>query len=88
MLGLKVVILAGGLGTRLVEETHLRPKPMVEAGDRIILRHILKTYSHQGINEFIIFCGQKGYIIGEYFAKKSLVNEGLKATSEWKFDSG
>ena len=65
---MKAVILAGGLGTRLAEETHLRPKPMVEIGGKPILWHILKTYSHYGINEFIICCGYKGYIIKEYFA--------------------
>jgi glucose-1-phosphate cytidylyltransferase len=65
---MKAVILAGGLGTRLAEETHLRPKPMVEIGGKPILWHILKTYSYYGINEFIICCGYKGYIIKEYFA--------------------
>jgi glucose-1-phosphate cytidylyltransferase len=65
---MKAVILAGGLGTRLAEETHLRPKPMVEVGGKPILWHILKTYSQYGINEFIICCGYKGYLIKEYFA--------------------
>jgi glucose-1-phosphate cytidylyltransferase len=65
---MKAVILAGGYGTRLAEETHLRPKPMVEVGGKPILWHILKTYSHHGINEFIICCGHKGYMIKEYFA--------------------
>ena len=65
---MKAVILAGGLGTRLAEETHLRPKPMVEIGGKPILWHILKIYSHHGINEFIICCGYKGYVIKEYFA--------------------
>ena len=65
---MKAVILAGGLGTRLAEETHLRPKPMVEIGGKPILWHILKAYSHYGIKEFIICCGYKGYIIKEYFA--------------------
>ena len=65
---MKAVILAGGLGTRLAEETHVRPKPMVEIGGKPILWHILKTYSHYGINEFIICCGYKGYVIKEYFA--------------------
>jgi glucose-1-phosphate cytidylyltransferase len=65
---MKAVILAGGLGTRLAEETHLKPKPMVEVGGKPILWHILKTYSHHGINEFIICCGYKGYVIKEYFA--------------------
>lgn len=65
---MKAVILAGGLGTRLSEETHLKPKPMVEVGTKPILWHILKIYSHFGINEFIICCGYKGYLIKEYFA--------------------
>ena len=65
---MKAVILAGGLGTRLSEETHLRPKPMVEIGGKPILWHILKIYSAYGINDFIICCGYKGYIIKEYFA--------------------
>jgi glucose-1-phosphate cytidylyltransferase len=65
---MKAVILAGGLGTRLSEETHLKPKPMVEVGGKPILWHILKIYSHYGINEFIICCGYKGYLIKEYFA--------------------
>lgn len=62
---MKAVILAGGLGTRLAEETHLLPKPMVEVGGKPMPWHILKTYSHYGINEFIICCGYKGYIIKE-----------------------
>ncbi len=65
---MKAVILAGGLGTRLSEETHLKPKPMVEVGGKPILWHILKVYSHFGINEFVICCGYKGYLIKEYFA--------------------
>jgi glucose-1-phosphate cytidylyltransferase len=65
---MKSVILAGGLGTRLSEETALKPKPMVEIGGRPILWHILKIYSSHGINEFIICAGYKGYIIKEYFA--------------------
>ena len=65
---MKAVILAGGLGTRLAEETHLRPKPMIEIGGKPILWHIMKTYSSHGINEFVICCGYKGYIIKEYFA--------------------
>ncbi|WP_299074807.1 glucose-1-phosphate cytidylyltransferase [uncultured Paraglaciecola sp.] len=64
----KAVILAGGLGTRISEESHLRPKPMIEIGGRPILWHIMKTYSHHGINDFIICCGYKGYVIKEYFA--------------------
>jgi glucose-1-phosphate cytidylyltransferase len=65
---MKAVILAGGLGTRISEETSLRPKPMVEIGGRPILWHILKIYSQQGINDFILCCGYKGYIIKEFFA--------------------
>ena len=65
---MKAVILAGGLGTRISEETSLRPKPMVEIGGRPILWHILKLYSQHGINDFIICCGYKGYVIKEYFA--------------------
>ena len=65
---MKAVILAGGLGTRLSEETATRPKPMVEIGGRPILWHILKTYAHHGVNEFIVCCGYKGYVIKEYFA--------------------
>jgi len=65
---MKVVILAGGLGSRLSEETTLRPKPMVEIGGKPILWHIMKIYSLYGFNEFIILCGYKGYMIKEYFA--------------------
>lgn len=65
---MKAVILAGGLGTRLSEETIVKPKPMVEIGGRPILWHILKTYSSHGITEFVICCGYKGYVIKEYFA--------------------
>lgn len=65
---MKAVILAGGLGTRISEETHLKPKPMVEVGGKPILWHIMKTYSAHGVNDFIICCGYKGYAIKEYFA--------------------
>jgi glucose-1-phosphate cytidylyltransferase len=65
---MKAVILAGGLGTRISEESHVRPKPMIEIGGKPILWHILKMYSHHGINDFVICCGYKGYIIKEYFA--------------------
>jgi glucose-1-phosphate cytidylyltransferase len=65
---MKAVILAGGLGTRISEETHLKPKPMIEIGGKPILWHIMKTYSSYGINDFIICCGYKGYLIKEYFA--------------------
>ncbi len=64
----KAIILAGGLGTRISEETNLKPKPMIEIGGKPILWHIMKIYSHHGINEFIICCGYKGYVIKEYFA--------------------
>ena len=65
---MKVVILAGGLGTRISEESHLKPKPMIAIGDAPILWHIMKIYSHYGFNDFIICCGYKGHIIKEYFA--------------------
>lgn len=65
---MKAVILAGGLGTRLSEETSLRPKPMVEIGGKPLLWHIMKIYAAHGVNEFIVCCGYKGYIIKEYFA--------------------
>ena len=71
---MQAVILAGGLGTRLSEETSNKPKPMVEIGGKPILWHILKIYSFYGINEFIICCGYKGYIIKEYFANYFLHN--------------
>lgn len=65
---MKAVILAGGLGTRISEETSVRPKPMVEIGGKPILWHIMKIYSYHGVNEFVICCGYKGYLIKEYFA--------------------
>ncbi len=65
---MKAVILAGGLGTRISEETHLRPKPMIEIGGMPILWHIMKIYSHYGINDFIICAGYKGYVIKEFFS--------------------
>ncbi|WP_394560352.1 glucose-1-phosphate cytidylyltransferase [Aquipseudomonas alcaligenes] len=65
---MKAVILAGGLGTRISEETHLKPKPMIEIGGKPILWHIMKMYSANGVNEFVICCGYKGYVIKEYFA--------------------
>lgn len=64
----KIVILAGGFGTRISEESHLKPKPMIEIGDRPILWHIMKSYSHFGFNDFIVCLGYKGYLIKEYFA--------------------
>jgi glucose-1-phosphate cytidylyltransferase len=74
---MKAVILAGGLGTRLSEETTDKPKPMVEIGDRPILWHIMKIYSSHGIKEFIICCGYKGYLIKEYFNNYSLYNSNI-----------
>ncbi|QKM64041.1 glucose-1-phosphate cytidylyltransferase [Polynucleobacter tropicus] len=65
---MKAVILAGGLGTRISEETYLKPKPMIEIGGKPILWHIMKIYSSHGVNDFIICCGYKGYVIKEYFA--------------------
>ncbi len=82
---MKVVILAGGFGTRLGEETDVRPKPMVEIGGMPILWHIMKTYSSHGVNDFVICCGYKGYMIKEYFANyflhQSDVTFNMKANS-------
>jgi glucose-1-phosphate cytidylyltransferase len=69
---MKCVILAGGMGTRLAEETDVRPKPMIAIGDRPILWHIMKHYTHHGVNEFVICLGYKGYLIKEYFANYHL----------------
>ena len=69
---MKAVILAGGLGTRISEETHLRPKPMIEIGGRPILWHIMKSYSAHGINDFVIALGYRGYMIKEYFSNYAL----------------
>ena len=74
---MKAVILAGGLGTRLAEETDIRPKPMIEIGGMPILWHIMKIYSHHGINEFVICCGYKGFQIKEYFANYLLHNSDM-----------
>lgn len=65
---MKAVILAGGLGTRISEETYFKPKPMIEVGGKPILWHIMKIFSHYGVNDFVICCGYKGYVIKEYFA--------------------
>jgi glucose-1-phosphate cytidylyltransferase len=65
---MKAVLLAGGLGTRISEESHLKPKPMIEIGGRPILWHIMKLYAHHGINDFVVCLGYKGYVIKEYFA--------------------
>jgi len=74
---MKVVILAGGLGSRLSEETESKPKPMVEIGGKPILWHIMKIYSHYGFNDFIICCGYKGHLIKEYFANYFLHNSDI-----------
>jgi len=74
---MKVVILAGGLGTRISEESHLKPKPMIEIGEKPILWHIMKSYSAQGFNDFIICCGYKQYVIKEYFANYYLYNSDI-----------
>jgi glucose-1-phosphate cytidylyltransferase len=79
---MKAVILAGGMGTRISEETHLRPKPMVEIGGKPILWHIMKIYAAHGLNDFVICCGYKGYLIKEYFANYFL------HTSDVTFDIG
>jgi glucose-1-phosphate cytidylyltransferase len=74
---MKVVIFAGGLGTRISEESHLRPKPMIEIGDKPMLWHIMKTFSTQGFNDFIICLGYKGYVIKEYFFNYFLHNSDI-----------
>ena len=94
---MKAVILAGGFGTRISEETHLKPKPMIEVGDKPILWHIMKSYSSYGINDFVICCGYKGYMIKEYFAnyflhtsdvtfdmKNNEMNVHRKSAEPWK----
>lgn len=75
---MKAVILAGGLGTRLAEETSTKPKPMVEIGGRPIIWHIMKIYSHYGINDFVVCCGYKGYLLKEYFANYLIHNSDIK----------
>ncbi|MGZ5280312.1 MAG: glucose-1-phosphate cytidylyltransferase, partial [Pseudobdellovibrionaceae bacterium] len=74
---MKAVILAGGLGTRISEESHLKPKPMIEIGGKPVLWHLMKIYSAHGINDFIICCGYKGYVIKEYFANYFLHNSNI-----------
>ena len=94
---MKAVILAGGLGTRISEETHLKPKPMIEIGGMPLLWHIMKTYSFHGINDFVICCGYKGYVIKEYFAnyflhmsdvtfdmKQNIMEVHKKSAEPWK----
>ena len=79
---MQVVILAGGLGSRISEESHLRPKPMIEIGGRPILWHIMKIFSHHGLNEFVICCGYKGYMIKEYFANHRLHSSDVTFNTE------
>ena len=79
---MKLVILAGGLGTRISEATHLMPKPLIEIGGRPIIWHIMKIYASHGINEFIICCGYKGYMIKEYFANYYLHNSDMTINLE------
>ncbi|WP_416652666.1 glucose-1-phosphate cytidylyltransferase [Candidatus Pseudothioglobus sp. Uisw_086] len=79
---MKAVILAGGLGTRLSEETNVKPKPMIEIGERPIIWHIMKTYSEYGINDFIICCGYKGYAIKEYFSNYFIHNSDVSFSME------
>ena len=74
---MKVVLLAGGLGTRISEESHLKPKPMIEIGGRPILWHIMKLFSHYGFNDFVVCLGYKGYVVKEYFANYVLHNADL-----------
>jgi glucose-1-phosphate cytidylyltransferase len=78
---MKVVILAGGLGTRISEESYLKPKPMIEIGGKPILWHIMKIYSAHGANDFVICCGYKGYVIKEYFANYCIC---LTSPSTWR----
>ena len=80
---MKVVILAGGLGSRISEETFVRPKPLIEIGGKPILWHIMKIYSYYGLNEFVICCGYKGYLIKE-FIKNNLSKSLLKLYIGWK----
>ena len=75
---MQVVILAGGLGTRISEESLIKPKPLIEIGSKPIIWHIMKIYSHYGFNDFIICCGYKGYLIKEYFANYSLHTTDIK----------
>jgi glucose-1-phosphate cytidylyltransferase len=79
---MKTVILAGGLGTRISEESHLKPKPMIEIGGRPILWHIMKLFSHYGFNDFIVCVGYRGYVIKEYFANYVLHNADLTVDLE------
>lgn len=74
---MQAVILAGGLGSRISEETHLKPKPMIEIGENPILWHILKLYSFYGVNDFVVCCGYKGYVIKEYFTNYVIHNNSI-----------
>ncbi len=85
---MKAVILAGGLGTRISEETHLKPKPMVEIGGRPILWHIMKIVLGHGINDFVICCGYKGYVIKEYFANYFLHMSDVTFDMRQQHDAG
>ena len=84
---MKVVILAGGFGTRISEESHLKPKPMIEIGEKPILWHIMKEYSYYGYNDFVICCGYKQHIIKEWFANYYLYNSDviLQSIIKWRF---
>ena len=81
MHGMKAVILAGGRGTRLAEETSLRPKPMVEIGGKPILWHIMKTYNHYGVKDFVICLGYKGQMIKEFFMNYAVLNSDISISS-------
>ena len=85
---LKAVILAGGLGTRISEESHLKPKPMVEIGGKPILWHIMKLYSSHGVNDFIVCCGYKGYVIKEYFSNYFLHTSDITFDIATEHDGG
>ena len=85
---MKAVILAGGLGTRISEESHLKPKPMIEIGGKPILWHIMKIYSHHGINDFVICLGYRGYVIKEYFANYFLHMSRCHLRRFEEFDGG
>ena len=77
-MNITAVILAGGLGTRISEETQLKPKPMVEIGGKPIIWHIMKLYSYYGVNDFIICCGYKGYVLKEYFFNYQMHNSDIQ----------
>ena len=85
---MKAVILAGGYGTRISEESHLKPKPMIEIGGKPILWHIMKIYSAHGINDFIICCGYKGEKIKEHFSKYKYADDNAKSWDVELVDTG